>query len=461
MTKFDGVLFFNNCKNLVVRGITVRNNVKGHGILIEFGKNITIENCKIYGNLFKAIESNGDYISFISNEIFDNCKYNINGIRQTLGEGWPNALNVKYKPDNTRSTNILFHNNKVHDNWGEGICSIFSDSVIISKNTAYNNWSANILIESASNVLVEANFLFNHPDSSFYQADIKTYRKAKCGGIIIGTEWLNNSDLPYSACSEILIYNTITNYCKFGISFIFPAKTENNIPQFNTYQRLKIYHNTFINNQQNGIFFKPVTENEHRDQPADCELVNNIIDAANFSINGALDLGDDSDKRSWTVKNNCFPNGLPNNKIIGTQNSNNNSDNPGLLNISVLNDNCAFLKSDSPLRYKGYDLSTIVKFDYFGNTRTNITTIGAHEVDEPSAFHSPSYNKNNSITVKKFGNYLHVSGCNPNYPLQIIDLFGRVVKILPENCDKYHFIFNQPGVFFLHNNLHVRKIVIN
>jgi parallel beta-helix repeat protein len=446
----SGVLFFNSCSNLTIRHITVRNNPVGHGIKIDFGRNIKIEECIVHSNKQKGIQSSGDFLLFFGNELYNNCRQNLNGIQQTNGLGWPNVLNVRYKPDNTRSSNITFKNNSVHDNWGEGICSIFSDTVNISNNRVYNNWSGNVLVESASNVIVSSNYLYNHPDSAFMQDNVLTFRKEKCSGIIIGTEWLDNSALPYSMCSNIMIINNIMNYTKHGITFIYPQKTALTIPQFNSYNTIKIYHNTLRNMQASGVNFVAVPDIIGNVQPSGCEMINNIISAGAAGSSSSLNLGDNTDKMAWIIRNNTFPSGIPSSDLTGTINSNNNQLVPSFLyNETELTDKCALLNNSNKLSDKGYDLIITVSSDYFGNKRTLKTTIGAHEVDINTTNEDTLTDSN--LTVKISGNEVTVSGYNVDFPLEVFDFSGRKIYYFDTKQNSYIIKLQKGTVYLLKN----------
>ncbi len=446
----SGILFLNTCSNLTIRDITVRNNPKGHGIKIDIGRNIKIENCIVHSNQQKGIQSSGDFLSYIGNELFNNCISNLNGIQQTNGLGWPNVLNVRYKPDNTRSSNITFKNNSVHDNWGEGICSIFSDTVNISNNRVYNNWSGNVLVESASNVIVSSNYLYNHPDSAFMQDNVLTFRKEKCSGIIIGTEWLENSALPYSMCSNIMMINNIMNYTQHGITFIYPQKTALTIPQFNSYNTIKIYHNSLRNMQASGVNFVAVPDIIGNVQPSGCEMINNIISAGAAGSSSSLNLGDNTDKMAWIIRNNTFPSGIPSSDLVGTINSNNYElVPPFLFNDTELTDKCALLNSSKRILDNGIDLRNTVSADYYGNKRTLKITIGAHEVDIINANEETLSDSN--LTVKISGTEVTVSGCNTDFPLQVFNQAGKEIHSINTMQNSYRFKLQKGSLYLLKN----------
>jgi hypothetical protein len=179
-------------------------------------------------------------------------------------------------------------------------------------------------------------------------------------------------------------------------------------------------------------------------------MINNIISAGAAGSSSSLNLGDNTDKMAWIIRNNTFPSGIPSSDLTGTINSNNNQLVPSFLyNETELTDKCALLNNSNKLSDKGYDLINTVSSDYFGNKRTLKTTIGAHEVDINTTNEDTLTDSN--LTVKISGNEVTVSGYNVDFPLEVFDFSGRKIYYFDTKQNSYIIKLKKGTVYLLKN----------
>jgi parallel beta-helix repeat protein len=135
--------------NNVVSGFNVHHN-KENGILIT-GNSDIVENSSVWMN----------------------CLSNENGIQTR--QGWASGLSAARYPNNA-----IIRNNKVYQNWGEGLSTYEANGTIIEGNIVYDNYATNVYISDATNVLVQRNIIYATAGSSV--------NKGARSGIMMGDE---------------------------------------------------------------------------------------------------------------------------------------------------------------------------------------------------------------------------------------------------------------------------------
>lgn len=140
-------------------------NSRNHGLSIWGGKHIVTSGLIVHGS-----QRNGIFIghsnlwavddikvekSTIFNNVLTNSSLNLNG--------WPAALACN------SCTNIVFENNTVYKNYGEGINFNQVKGGKIIGNKAFDNFSVNLYLDQTSNVIVAQNFLSTTGDIKFFR----------------------------------------------------------------------------------------------------------------------------------------------------------------------------------------------------------------------------------------------------------------------------------------------------
>ncbi|HBE18901.1 MAG TPA: hypothetical protein DEG17_20520 [Cyanobacteria bacterium UBA11149] len=151
---------------ITIEGFEVRNGDR-MGIAVWGGDRI-----KILNNTVHNLKSNGIFTGYSDlNQVTDiliqgNTVYN-NSLRNNppppnVTSGWAEGINVS----GVGSIRVI--NNKVYENYGEGI-GFQGSGGLISQNTVYDNYSVNIYLDNATKATVERNLVYTTYKTAFYR----------------------------------------------------------------------------------------------------------------------------------------------------------------------------------------------------------------------------------------------------------------------------------------------------
>ena len=181
--------------NLEIRGsneVCVRlagKYVKASGLIVH--------ECRTHGILASnqniEITGNTVYRASLSNQL------------RNLASGWGSGIKVGLGGDN-----ILINNNKVYNNYGEGIAATRASNVTIRGNNVYDNFSVNLYVDNSLSILVEKNFVTCHPNSGFER------NGNPAAGISLAEEFYTGWG---ARLDRVTIKNNIVSFCKHGIRY--------------------------------------------------------------------------------------------------------------------------------------------------------------------------------------------------------------------------------------------------
>lgn len=159
-------------KNFEIRNSNVRGiHTYGYGIQAAGHHNL-LENLLVHDIWATGIYSEGDYNVIRSNTVYRTCMHNSRSssspnYRNALSSenGWGQGITVanNNRPEalipGITSYNIV-ENNRVYDNWSEGIGTFHSANITLRNNMTYDNYTVNLYVSDTSNTLVERNLVF-------------------------------------------------------------------------------------------------------------------------------------------------------------------------------------------------------------------------------------------------------------------------------------------------------------
>ncbi|MFT3785456.1 MAG: right-handed parallel beta-helix repeat-containing protein [Tepidisphaeraceae bacterium] len=222
------------------------------GSYVDFG-GFEVRNSQAIG----IVLVNASYIRIFNNVVHDNSKLGIAawGASQSA---WTNVLvegntvynNVKgYIPTGDNATggftgtgftygqNLVFRNNTVYHNYGEGITTDgVGGSVVIEDNTMYDNRSMNIYLMQTSNAVIQRNLLYSLNDTRFY----------RYGMPAVGIQIANESTHAARASNNTVV-NNITYNLRSGFYF-------GNYALGGALVNTLVANNTFVNSVQAGLW---------------------------------------------------------------------------------------------------------------------------------------------------------------------------------------------------------------
>ncbi len=153
-------------KYITIKDITVR-NAKRDGIEMFGGaQHITLSNIKAHNNKAAGISVHGDPYNIWSttrirvekSTIYRNAQAN-NPVKQN--GGWPGAMISHF------ASYVDFIDNKVYENYGEGLLQVVSHGGFVQGNTLYDNYSHNIYLDNATSTTVRNNFVYTNNKAEF------------------------------------------------------------------------------------------------------------------------------------------------------------------------------------------------------------------------------------------------------------------------------------------------------
>jgi parallel beta-helix repeat protein len=123
------------------------------GLILQ-GIGDVVSDMDVHHNGENGILITGSYSMVENSRIWQNCLSHYNGI--VTRQGWASGLSAARRP-----VGAVIRNNKVFENWGEGLSTYEASETLIEGNEVYDNWSANIYISDAQNITVSGNTVYN------------------------------------------------------------------------------------------------------------------------------------------------------------------------------------------------------------------------------------------------------------------------------------------------------------
>lgn len=350
-------MLFVRAPYLTIKGITVT-NVNGKGITIWQTNNVildgvTVQNSQqggiaVLGGTGEGKSAPGTLAPvFRASDItIRNCiaRWNVrNNSARNWDSGWQMAVNA------VEAKNVTVSNCQVYENWGEGIGSHLVDNLQMRQNTVYDNFSVNVYLDHTRNSVVERNFITTNWNSNHYRFG------TPATGIGNANEYYEYS---YPNRNNKYLNNIVySGRCAFYYG---------NFLQGGGLVNDTIANNTFVSNGSSP------TVSVDWDNHSNTRFVNNIVYNA-----GSANLAWHPTGSGITCSNTSWYSPYANWQANGMWGANDISTNPQLSSISGSSVNNFRISNFSPARAAG--ASGFVSNDYFGSTRSNPVSIGAHE----------------------------------------------------------------------------------
>jgi hypothetical protein len=339
-----GGLFNVTGNYVVVRDVTVKNsNWMGLALKGHHDQAISV---KSYGNKENGILVVGDYGRVENCEVWWNCKSNEYGKNERAG--WASGLSAARHPQHA-----LLRNNRIWNNWGEGLSTYEAEYTTMEDNVVYDNWSANVYLSDTKYSVLQRNLVYRTPDNP-----VKGTGASEVG-IMMGDEKYN----PPSSDNTV-INNLVkgTNTC-----FNFWQGTSGG-GLINTL----IAHNTFVGSYNQTNF--TITYGTH----SNTRIENNIIEQSD-SLPVASISGNNSglsfSYNAWSKNPPSSASGMGD--VIGDPKL----AKTGPVGPGELTPEWFKILGISPSRDRAKAISEVTE-DFFGTARGKSPDMGAHEFQQ-------------------------------------------------------------------------------
>jgi parallel beta-helix repeat protein len=230
----------------------VRNATK-IGITLYAANNIRLTGNEVHRSMRNGIYAGHSAFGSSYDILIDNNRVHDNVLEnqyQTLsGGGWANAIVV------SRTDRAQITNNRVYNNYGEGIDVLMSNNVLVRGNTVSDSFSVGIYLDNARYTTVDRNLVYSTGDTRFYRG---SYPAA-------GIQMANESYSTPNPLTEVTITNNVVVKTKWGFYY-------GNYESGGGLKNVRIANNTFydaavaiidVNNDthhnsifENNIFYK-------------------------------------------------------------------------------------------------------------------------------------------------------------------------------------------------------------
>jgi parallel beta-helix repeat protein len=158
---------------------------------------LIVHECRTHG-----IYTPGQHIEITGNTVY---RTSLSNQLRNLSSGWGSGIKVGLAGDD-----ILIKDNKVYNNYGEGIAATRGSNVMIRGNNVYDNFSVNIYVDNSFSISVEENFVTCHPNSGF----------ERNGSPAVGVGMAEEFYTDWGAkLNHVTITNNIVAFCKNGVRY--------------------------------------------------------------------------------------------------------------------------------------------------------------------------------------------------------------------------------------------------
>jgi parallel beta-helix repeat protein len=334
------LVVFSNAQYVDFSGFEVRNSTH-IGICVYPGSFLTITNNNVHGSVrngiwagYSTFGTTSD-LTIANNTVWNNVLENQN---RTMSGGWAQAIG-------TQSANrVTITQNKVYDNYGEGIAYVLSDGGTIKNNTVYDNYSVEIYLDNAQTTTVDSNLAYTTGNTSYYRS----------GYPASGIGSANESYSTSNPLNTLTIVNNIVLNSKYGFYY-------SNEANGGGLQNVTIANNTFYKGAVDLLWIASATHSNSVVENNVFYQVGNVM--TNVAGGGV------------TYRNNDWYGGT-----AGTAaGSGDVLADPRLANAGGLTAADYKLTLGSPAVASGLTLSNVT-LDYFGAPRAVAYDLGAHQL---------------------------------------------------------------------------------
>jgi parallel beta-helix repeat protein len=135
------------------------------GILCYQSSHVWVQGNTVYNSQDGAIAV-GDYATLTATNyavISNNEAYNNDLVNQPrTATGWPATVRTQ------GASNVTFTNNRIHDNYGEGLDLLQSNNCSASNNIIWDNYSVEVYLDNTTNAMVNANLIYNTGNTAYW-----------------------------------------------------------------------------------------------------------------------------------------------------------------------------------------------------------------------------------------------------------------------------------------------------
>jgi parallel beta-helix repeat protein len=158
---------------------------------------LIVHECKTHG-----IFTIGQHVEITGNIVY---RTSLANQLRNMSSGWGSGIKVGLAGDD-----ILINNNKVYNNYGEGIAATRGSNVIIRGNNVYDNFSVNIYVDNSFSIVLDKNFVTCHPNSGF----------ERNGSPAVGIGMAEEFYTGWGAkLNHVTITNNIVAFCKNSVRY--------------------------------------------------------------------------------------------------------------------------------------------------------------------------------------------------------------------------------------------------
>lgn len=182
-------------------------------------------------------------VHVVDNTVHHTVNYNDPAVRPVgcpTDGGWPSAMTL------SRITGGSVLDNKVYENWGEGIALNTAMGIDAQRNYSHDNFSVNFYLNNAADINVQRNYFWNSSLQSHYRDGLP----AK--GISLANERIEGGAPNFIALRNITIANNMVRGGQFAINHYTKRSADYH---FSGMQNVRIFNNTFY-----GSYTNPVIE---------------------------------------------------------------------------------------------------------------------------------------------------------------------------------------------------------
>lgn len=248
----DSAFYLRSSQYVDINGLELQ-NFGGHGIEVIAGDNINLTNNKIHdtygmgirvrGTLVEAEGEGWDKATHVlvdGNEIYHTQKYNSGANKGKVL--WGMAVNIM------NADNVTVSNNKIHQNYGEGIGLELARYCTVINNRLADNYAVQLYIDNTIDSKFDGNYIYstNNPEyfSNGYAAN----------GIQIANETYRTSDDPTQYyVNRVEITNNTVIGGSHSLYYGTYAGWGNQGNNFNSMKNMRIANNNFIEPNLNLI----------------------------------------------------------------------------------------------------------------------------------------------------------------------------------------------------------------